>query len=77
MNVFNPYKVLGVSDNATKDECKKAYRKLSVKYHPDNGGSLDDFHNITKAWKMIENNTYKPITIQRKVLVHKSLLSFV
>lgn len=31
----NPYSVLGVSENATEEEIKKAYRELSRKYHPD------------------------------------------
>ncbi|MCQ2537808.1 MAG: J domain-containing protein [Lachnospiraceae bacterium] len=31
----NPYRVLGVSENADMDEIKKAYRTLSRKYHPD------------------------------------------
>ena len=31
----NPYEVLGVSQTATDDEVKKAYRELSRKYHPD------------------------------------------
>ncbi len=31
----DPYKVLGVSRDATEDEVKKAYRDLARKYHPD------------------------------------------
>lgn len=32
---MDPYKVLGVSPDATDEEIKKAYRALSRKYHPD------------------------------------------
>lgn len=32
---MNPYKVLGVSENATQEEIRAAYLELVKKYHPD------------------------------------------
>ena len=40
----DPYKVLGVSPNATDEQIKTAYRELARKYHPDTyaGNPLSD-----------------------------------
>lgn len=53
----NFYKVLGVAENATQDEIKKAYRKLAVKHHPDknrgNKQSEERFKQISEAYDVL------------------------
>jgi len=51
------YKALGVEKNAQKDEIKKAYRKLAMKYHPDhNPGDKkaeEKFKEINEAYQVL------------------------
>lgn len=60
----DPYKVLGVSRDATDDEIKKAYRELARKYHPDNyaGNPLSDL--VEEKMKEI-NEAYDQIQKER------------
>lgn len=49
------YKMLGVPQNATKDEIKKAYRKLAHQYHPDKGGDEKQFKEINEAYQILSD----------------------
>ena len=58
------YEVLGVSKNASNDELKRAFRKLSMLYHPDRQVGKSDtekkeaedkFKEITEAYEVLSN----------------------
>ena len=52
----NYYKILGVDNNATSAEIKKAYRVLSLKYHPDRNSSAEAkerFQEINEAYETL------------------------
>ena len=53
------YDILGVSKNATKEELKKVYRKLALKYHPDkNKGDKEaeeQFKEIGEAYSVLSD----------------------
>ncbi len=47
------YQILGVAENATQDEIKKAYRRLAVEHHPDKGGDESKFKEISESYDTI------------------------
>lgn len=74
--ILNPYKVLGVPNNADMSVVKKAYRSLSKKYHPDvKGGDRDKFEEVQKAFSMIESGEVT-IGIQQRHLHHVTVFTF-
>ena len=62
----NPYEVLGVSENASEEQIKSAYRELVKKYHPDAYANnpladlaAEKLKEINEAYDTLEKNGFK------------------
>jgi len=56
------YETLGVGENASADEIKKAYRKLARKYHPDinkDESAVEKFKEINAAYEVLSDKEKK------------------
>nr|WP_258864819.1 J domain-containing protein [Helicobacter cinaedi] len=56
------YDTLEISENASQDEIKKAYRKLARKYHPDinkDSGAEEKFKEINAAYEVLSDENKK------------------
>ncbi|MGC8706302.1 MAG: DnaJ domain-containing protein, partial [Desulfurella sp.] len=67
---MDPYKVLGLTNDASIDDVIKAYRELAKKYHPDLAKNDDEkqqllsiFQNITNAYNQIKNSYQNTQTV--------------
>lgn len=60
---MNPYKVLGVSENATEAEISAAYKKLAKKYHPDlhpgDEVAAAKMREVNEAYNLLRSGKYQ------------------
>ncbi|MBN2652176.1 MAG: molecular chaperone DnaJ [Spirochaetales bacterium] len=65
MSKTDYYQLLGVSKDASKEDIKKAYRKLAIKYHPDRNRDDKDaeqkFKEATEAYEVLSDDKKRQI----------------
>jgi DnaJ-class molecular chaperone len=47
------YETLGVAENATPEQVKRAYRSKAKKHHPDKGGDEQEFASVAAAYEVL------------------------
>ena len=60
----NHYIVLGISQGASEQKIKQAYRDMAKRYHPDSGGtdiSESKFKEIQKAYEILSDGTRRAL----------------
>ena len=50
------YEILGVSQDASEDQIRKAFRGLAVKLHPDAGGDEEEFKQVSQAYEVLSDS---------------------
>lgn len=56
---FKLYDALGLQNGASKEDIKKAFRKLAVQHHPDKGGDPEKFKEIAHAYEILSDDNKK------------------
>ena len=70
----NPWDLLGITQGASLDEVKRAYKKKAMECHPDRNGDPELFKMISDAYMQLKNRTHVPILSQPEhKLVHIKL----
>ena len=55
----NLYEILGVSEDASQDDIKKAYRLKAKELHPDKGGDEEQFKKVSNAYDILSDSQKK------------------
>lgn len=57
----NYYLILEVNKESSLEEIKKSYKNLAIKNHPDKGGNLEYFKNISEAYQVLTDPEKKKV----------------
>lgn len=62
--------ILGVSELATEEEIKNAYKRLIKLYHPDSGNTKDinNYHNVVWAYNYLKDNRISYVNSGARVM---------
>lgn len=63
------YRILGLSNSASQDEVRRAFRKLAMKYHPDRNPSpfaAKKFIELTEAYEILMGKKSPPRAVQSR-----------
>ena len=73
----NLYQILQVPPTASNAEIKKAYKKLSLKLHPDKNrqANKEDFHQLSFAYKILGNAEIREVYDEQGLEVAEMVLS--
>lgn len=75
----NFYEALGLSFPSKTSKIRKAFRKLSVKFHPDKGGTEEHFNLIREAYEILSDVNLRRVynRLGKSVFSCKTCVSFV
>ncbi|MDY3316126.1 J domain-containing protein [Riemerella anatipestifer] len=75
----NYYYFLGISEEATSEDIKKAYRKLSLKYHPDKNENdpffVERFREVQEAYEVLINLSSRSLYDQKLAQIQQNIKS--
>ena len=70
-SIKKDYSILELKFDATFEEVRKNYLRLSLKYHPDKGGSVEEFRKVNESYNNILDKMTK--RLQREEDIEKDM----